>query len=210
MEDFFYAGGLRALLPSWLTLLAPRRADGHRQDRSARTSPSADGLQRRHHPPARTSRSDRERLAGGAQGQPRARRLRHQAARPPSRACYKHAGPALVFDGLRRDEGGDRRRDLDVTPDHVLVLQQCRAARRAGHAGMGHAADPEEAAEAGRARHAAHLRRAHERHQLRRLHPACRAREPISAARWRWCGPATSSRSMSTSAPRHAVELTPS
>ena len=41
---------------------------------------------------------------------------------------------------------------------------------------MGHAADPEEAGEAGRARHGADLRRAHERHQLRRLHPARRAR----------------------------------
>jgi hypothetical protein len=35
------------------------------------------------------------------------------------------------------------RDDLDVTADHVLVLKQCRAAGRAGHAGMGHAADPE-------------------------------------------------------------------
>ena len=63
---------------------------------------------------------------------------------------------------------------------------QCRAAGRTGHAGVGHAADSEEAAQTGRARHGAHLRRAHERHELRRcvLHVAP---ESSSAARWRWC-----------------------
>ena len=37
---------------------------------------------------------------------------------------------------------------------------------------MGHAADPDQTGEAGRARHGAAVGCAHERHQLRRLHPA--------------------------------------
>ncbi len=35
----------------------------------------------------------------------------------------KHAGPALVFRDYNDMSGADRRDDLDVTPDHVLVLQ---------------------------------------------------------------------------------------
>ena len=103
----------------------------------------------------------------------------------------QHTGPALVFDNYDEMSAAVNDLDLDVTPDHVMVLRNAGPDRRAGHARMGHAADPEEAAEAGRARHAAHLRCAHERHQLRRLHPACRRRKRRSAARWRRCAPAT-------------------
>ena len=89
----------------------------------------------------------------------------------------KHRGKAIAFEDYNHMAREIDRDDLDVTPDHILVLQERRPAGRPRHAGMGHAADPEKAAEAGRARHAAHLRRAHERHQLRRLHPARRAGE---------------------------------
>ena len=81
--------------------------------------------------------------------------------------------------GVRRlsvdEEGGRRsqpRRHRGSHPDPA----QCGAAGRARHAGMGHAADPDKTREAGRARHGAHFGRAHERHQLWRLHPARRAR----------------------------------
>ena len=67
------------------------------------------------------------------------------------------------------------RDDLDVTPDHILVLKNAGPEGRPRHAGVGHAADPQAPAGAGRARHDPHLRRPHERHELRRLHPACRA-----------------------------------
>ena len=87
----------------------------------------------------------------------------------------RHSGPALVFDDYPSDEGRGRPRRSRRHAGSRPGAAQRRAAGRAGHAGMGHAADPEEAAEAGRARHGAHLRRAHERHQLWRLHPACRA-----------------------------------
>ena len=80
--------------------------------------------------------------------------------------------------GVRRlslDEEGDRRSRSRRHGRSRADPAQCRAAGRAGHAGMGHAADPDKTGEAGRARHGAAVGRAHERHQLRRLHPACLA-----------------------------------
>ena len=82
----------------------------------------------------------------------RVRELRPHGARGRARRSRRHAGP---YSGAeeRRPEGRPR------------------------HAGMGHAADPEEAPQSRRARHGAYFRCAHERHQLRRLHPACGAGE---------------------------------
>ena len=106
-----------------------------------------------------------------------------------------HEGPALVFDSYPGDEGGNRRRRSRRHRRPCPGAAQCRPEGRPGHAGMGHAADAEEAPEAGPSRHAAPFRCAHERHQLRRLHPACRAgiacRRPAGAA----AAPATSSAS---------------
>ena len=72
----------------------------------------------------------------------------------------KHRGPALAFEDYNHMAREIERDDLDVTPDHVLVLKNAGPEGRPRHARMGHAADPEEAREGGRARHAAHLRRA--------------------------------------------------
>jgi hypothetical protein len=70
---------------------------------------------------------------------------------------YKHTGPALVFDDYpsmkKRRSTRRPRRHRRPRPGAA----QCRPAGRPRHAGMGHAADPEEAGEAGRARHAAHV-----------------------------------------------------
>ena len=65
--------------------------------------------------------------------------------------------------GVRRlpvDEKGDRRSQSRCHRRPCPDPAQCRAARRAGHAGMGHAADPDQAGKAGRARHGAALGRA--------------------------------------------------
>ena len=88
----------------------------------------------------------------------------------------KHTGPALVFDDYPSMKEGDRSRRPRCHGRSRAGPAQRRPARRARHAGMGHAADPEEAGEAGRARHGAAVGCAHERHQLRRLHPARLAR----------------------------------
>jgi dihydroxy-acid dehydratase len=54
----------------------------------------------------------------------------------------KHTGPALVFDDYPGDEEGDRRSRSRCVTRSRADPAQCRAAGRAGHAGMGHAADP--------------------------------------------------------------------
>ena len=106
----------------------------------------------------------------------------------------KHSGPALVFDDYPSMKAVDRPRRPRRHRRSLSGPAQCRSAGRPRHAGMGHAADPEEAGEAGRARHAAPVRCPHERHELRRLHPA-RLAGGASAGRSPSCAPATSSRS---------------
>jgi dihydroxyacid dehydratase/phosphogluconate dehydratase len=88
----------------------------------------------------------------------------------------QHTGRALVFDDYPSLKKAVDDPDLDVTGRRHPGAAQRRPAGRPRHAGVGHAADPDQAGEAGRARHAAPERRAHERHQLRRLHAALRAR----------------------------------
>jgi len=89
----------------------------------------------------------------------------------------KHTGPALVFDDYPSIEEGNRRSRSRRIGRSCADPAPCRAAGRSGHAGMGHAADPDQAGEAGRARHGAAVGCADERHQLRRLHFACGASE---------------------------------
>ena len=67
------------------------------------------------------------------------------------------------------------RDDLDVTPDHMLVLKNGGPKGGPGMPEWGMLPIPKKLVKAGVKRHAAHFRRAHERHQLRRLHPACGA-----------------------------------
>ena len=87
----------------------------------------------------------------------------------------RHYRPGFGVRQLCGNESGDRRRKSRCYRRPCSGAAQCRAARRAGHAGMGHAADTEKTSEAGDSRHAAPFRRAHVRHQLRRLRAACGA-----------------------------------
>ena len=57
----------------------------------------------------------------------------------------KHTGPAIVFENYAEMKKEIDRDDLDVTPDHVIVLKNAGPQGRPGHARVGHAADPEEA-----------------------------------------------------------------
>ena len=128
----------------------PARADEHhprqaRPDRADRHRPAARrraggrrGLQRRRHPAVVEPGLPRG-LAGGAEGQPRPERRGDQAGglRPEVPRARRPG------DGLRQlpgDEGGDRRRDPRRDPGPCAGAAQRRPARRAGHAGMGHAA----------------------------------------------------------------------
>ncbi len=88
----------------------------------------------------------------------------------------KHTGRALVFDDYPALKNGGRRPESRRHRRRHPGAALRRPAGRPRHARVGHAADPDQAAEAGRERHAAPERRADERHQLRRLPAALRAR----------------------------------
>jgi dihydroxy-acid dehydratase len=87
--------------------------------------------------------------------QPRARRLRHQAHVRRAAAAEAHRAGTGVQElpdlKARIDD-----ESLNVTPTPSSCSKR-RPAGRAGHAGVGHAAHPEETAEAGRARHGSRL-----------------------------------------------------
>ena len=84
----------------------------------------------------------------------------------------QHTGPALVFDSYDEMSKAVNDLDLDVTPDHIMVLRNAGPIGGPGMPEWGMLPIPKKLLQAGRARHAAHLRCAHERHELRRLHPA--------------------------------------
>ena len=174
MEDFFYAGGLPALMKVLVDKL-----DGSAMTVNGRTLGENIARAEVFHPDVIRS-LDQAIYAEGATAvlkgnlAPRGAVMKPSAAEPRLR---QHRGKAVVFRDYNHMAAEIERDDLDVTPDHVLVLQKRGPQGRAGHAGVGHAADPAQARARRRARHAAHFRRTHVRDQLRRLHPACLAGE---------------------------------
>ena len=200
MEDFFYAGGLRALMQN-----LREKLDLSCLTVTGKTVAENIDSAKVYIPDVIHSLNDPV-YAEGATAVLKGNLAPNGCVIKPAAAdkrFLKHRGKAIAFEDYNHMMREIERDDLDVTPDHILVLEERRAEGRAGHAGMGHAADPETAVGAGRARHDPHFRRAHERHQLRRLHPARRAgklrRRPARIS----CRPATRSRSTSTSASIH-------
>ena len=128
-------------------------------------------LRRRRHPRPRQPglRERRARRAAAASLAPRGAVLKRSAADAEAARAHRPGGRVQ---GPPRPDRAHRRSRPRRHGRQRPGAAGSRADRRARHAGMGHAADPEKAAEAGRARHGAHLRCAHERHQLRHLHPA--------------------------------------
>ena len=107
----------------------------------------------------------------------------------------QHSGPAVVFNDYDDLAARIDDPDLPVTADSVIVLQNAGPIGAPGMPEWGMLPLPKKLLDAGVRDLSAHLRRAHERHELRRLRPARRAGMRRSAARSRWCGMATSSRS---------------
>ena len=175
MEDFYYAGGLRALLgqlatvPGALHLGRPTVSGGtfgeqitgvpvYNEDviRSPGNALSAEG----------GVAVLRGNLA------PDGAVIKHIAAEP---RLLKHTGPAVVFDSYTDMQKRINDPSLNVTPDSVLVLRNAGPKGGPGMPEYGMLPYPGLPAGPGRAGHGADLRRADERDQLRRVRPARRA-----------------------------------
>ena len=120
MEDFFYAGGLRAILRRLLPHL-------HRSAITVTGRPIIDGLDS-----AGIYNDDVIRpleqpiYAEGATAVLRGNLAPDGCVMKPAAAearFRKHRGPALAFESYGEMKAAIERDDLDVTPDHVLVLK---------------------------------------------------------------------------------------
>ena len=142
MEDFYYAGGI-------LGLMAELR---DRLDLTCRTvtgQPLADGLDgaKVHLRDIIHSLDDPVSTAGATAVltgnlAPRGCVMKPSAADP---RLLKHRGPALVFEDYNHMAARDRPRRSRRHAGPYFGAQKFRPQGRPRHAGMGHAADPEEA-----------------------------------------------------------------
>jgi dihydroxy-acid dehydratase len=120
MEDFWYAGGLRAFLTTLAPLvdLEQRTANGRTLGENvAGAKVWRDEVMRPLNDPV--AGSDGLAVLTGNLA-PRGAVMKPAAAEPRLR---RHSGPALVFASYDEMAKAVERDDLDVTPDHVLVLQ---------------------------------------------------------------------------------------
>ena len=192
MEDFFYAGGLPALLNNLGDLLDTSAMTANGQtlgENIARAKVFNDDVIRPRDNPVVASDTLAVLFGNLA---PDGAVIKPPAAEP---RLHRHAGPAVVFANYDDMAARIDDPDLEVDENSVLVLQERRPAGRARDAGMGAAADPEEAAGAGGAGHGAHLRCPDVRAPA--TGPACCTwpRSRSSAARWPSSRTATSSSS---------------
>ena len=174
MEDFFYAGGLRALLPRLATVPA-RATPGDRHRPHARRAARERGrLQRGGHP-----RPDHALSAEGGVAvmrgslAPDGAVIKHVAADPG----LLDTGAAVVFDSYQRHAAAHRRPLARALARLGTGARERRAARRPRHAGWD-AADPQVTAPRRGPRHGPGLRRAVGRDQLR---AACRTSRQFGA-----------------------------
>jgi dihydroxy-acid dehydratase len=120
MEDFWYAGGLRAFLTTLAPLvdLEQRTVNGRTlRENVAGAKVWRDEVMRPLDDPV--AGSDGLAVLTGNLA-PRGAVMKPAAAEPRLR---RHSGPALVFASYDDMAKAVERDDLDVTPDHVLVLQ---------------------------------------------------------------------------------------
>ena len=181
MEDFYYAGGLPAVMREILPLL------------------KADAI-------TVTGKTIGENVASATTGAVRTRDVIRPVGNPlgsgagtavlkgnlaPDGAVIKqsaaserllqHRGKALVFSSIEEYDKAVDDPDLDVDEDTVLVLQNSGSARLPGHAGGREHDDPAQARRDRCRRHGADLGRADERYGVRHRRTACHAG---SGCRW--------------------------
>jgi hypothetical protein len=139
MEDFYYAGGLLGLLSRLKPFLdlGQITAAGETWARASRREVYNDDV-------IRTARQPI--YKEGALAVLRGNIAPDGCVIKPSAAARSSSAhrPGAGLRRLRRDEGGHRPRRPRRHRRHGAGAAQRRPARRAGHAGMGHAADPEE------------------------------------------------------------------
>ncbi len=173
MEDFFYAGGLRALLFQLRDLL----------DLSAKTvngktlGENIEGA-KVWNDDVILPRDKPLKASGGIvmlRGNlaPDGAVIKTSAADPQ---LMQHTGRAVVFEDYNDMAARIDTDELDVDADSVLVLKMSGPLGGPGFPEWGMLPMPQQAHQAGRQGHGADLGRAHERHQLRHLRPARRAR----------------------------------
>ena len=195
MEDFYYAGGMRALLAvirDQLDLGCLTVTGRTLGEEIADAVPYDDEVIRPLDKPVYP--------AGGLvvlRGNlaPRGAVLKRAAADPK---LMNHTGPAVVFENFKDMLARIDDPDLPVTADSVLVLRDAGPTGGPGMPEWGMIPIPKKLLKEG-VRDMLRSRRAHERHQLRHLHPPGLPRAS-SAARWRSSVTATASASMSTPA----------
>ncbi len=143
MEDFFYAGGLRALMREIRDLL-------HLDCRTVNGKTLGENLDRRGsiNPEVIRPRANPLFASGGTTVlygnlAPDGAVIKTSAADPK---LLKHTGPAVVFKDYNDMDARINRDDLDVTAGLRARAAERRPAGRSRDAGMGDAADPEEAA----------------------------------------------------------------
>ena len=194
MEDFFYAGGLPAVLK--------QLALGGKLKPGARTvngSTIGENIEN-----AKTYNDDVIRpLNNPVVASDSLAVLRGNLApdgaiiKPPAAEARlrKHAGKAVVFARLQRHVRPHRRSRSRRRREFGPGAKERRAARRARHAGVGPVAHSEKAVGQRRPRHGSRFGCADERHELRRVRIACRSGNPTSAVRSPWSRTAMSSSS---------------
>jgi dihydroxyacid dehydratase/phosphogluconate dehydratase len=121
MEDFYYAGGLPALMQVIRTTCLPT-PHGQRQDRVGENIASAEVLDPEVIRPLSTGRSASRSAGGTLHGNlaPNGAVIKPSAASPK---LLQHSGRALVFDSQPRDAAAMADPELDCDENTVLVLR---------------------------------------------------------------------------------------
>ncbi len=203
MEHFHHAGGVPKLMQQLGDLLDldAKTIDGTLRDAVANAEdvPGQDAIRGRNDPikPEGAMAVLHGNLA------PRGAVIKHSAASPK---LLQHTGRAVVFELGRGHDAAGRRPRSRRQSGRRAGAAQCRAEGRAGHAGGGLPADPDEARAQRRQGHGADLGRADERHRVRyhraAYHPGIRGRRAAGTGAERRHDPARRRRAQHRSAGR--------
>ena len=169
MEDFYYAGGLPAVMKEILPLLHDLpTANGKTVVENFRDAKCSNRdvigtLDTAHNPEGGTAILYGNLAPDGAV-------IKQTAASPH---LLTHRGKAVVFDDYKELRAHIDDEDLEIDENSVLVLQNAGPKGGPGFSRVGPPADSRQAAEVRRERHRSHQRRPHERNELRNRRAAC-------------------------------------